>query len=324
VEKRDEPSADGDDRQGRLLHVSQAQFWGSLAVSLTIFFFATGPLWKHAAKIDALDTAILWSYAAIPLLIGGCLLVSKRWSLRGFLLDTMALTVVKYVVTASAAIAMWAINGDPEKVLPPKHEVHKASASASEPVITPTKLDPAQTGSITVTVKGADGAPRAGAIAYVAAGLEGFVFAPPSEPVTLVNDGHGVLPKIAAAQIYQRIEGRSQDGRLHTLIVSKDGAAWFNVPLLSSGDPTRVRAGEQQGLASVRCNVHPQAEEQSKLLVLSHPFHGVTDAEGRVTLRRVPAGALRVAAIHETGIAREAAVTLAAGQTAEIALAIAP
>jgi hypothetical protein len=98
----DDPRKPTDDpRKGRFLHVSGVQFVGSLGVSLLIFFFASGPLWRHAANIGRLDHAIYWSYAAIPFLIAACLGASKRFTVRGFLLDTLALGVTKYVVTAS-------------------------------------------------------------------------------------------------------------------------------------------------------------------------------------------------------------------------------
>ncbi len=309
-----------DPRGERLLHVSRAQFVGSLLVSLTIFFFATGPLWRHAADIRRLDTAIFWSYGAIPLLIAACLVASKRWSVRGFLLDTLALTLTKYVLTATVAGLLWFAGGDPAGVAPPAHAAVKPSEP--EPAAAPTRLDPAQAGEIDVTVADATGKPVAGALAYVAGGLDGYVFAVPSSPVALTNDGKGVAPPLLVAQIGQTLEGRSTDGRLHTLVVRRDGATLFNVPMLSSGAATAVRAGDARdapGLATVRCNVHPGVEAESRLLLLAHPFHGWSDADGRVVLRGVPAGTLRIAVLAGDRTAEEA-VPLAAGKTAEVRL----
>jgi len=318
----DTPDTASDPRRGRFLHVTQLQFWGSLAVSVTVFLFATGPLWRHAADIGRLDRAIFWSYGIIPLLIAGCLLLSRRWSWRGFLLDSMALTLTKYVVTASVAIGLWASGNDPAGVAPRPRGAKAASSSAAEPVITPTPIDPASTGTITVTVADASGKPVEGALVHVSGGLEGLVFAPPAEPVVLTNDGKGVTPALAVVQTGQRIQGRSTDGRLHTLVVRRDGAALFNVPLLSSGDPTPVRAGDTPGPATVRCNVHPKDEAESQLLLVSHPFHAFSDAAGRVTFRGVPSGALRLAAVTEGHTAGEERVQLAAGQTAEARLVV--
>ncbi len=309
----------GDPRQGRLLHVSALQFVGCLAVALAIFFFATGRLWRHAADIRRLDSAIFWSYAAIPILIAGCLLASRHWTLRGFLLDTMALTLTKYVITASIAITLWATEGDPKGAAP----LHLASPPVSavpEPAVVPTRIDPATTGAVDVTVSDPDGKPVAGALVYVAGGLEGLVFAPPQAPVSLTNDGHGVAPALSVVEVGQRIEGRSADGRLHTLVVRRDGGPLFNVPLLSSGAPTTVRAGDAPGLATVRCNVHPQAEEEARMLLVANPFHAWSDAAGRVVWRGVPAGTLRLSAIFEGRTGAEATVQLAAGKTVDVRL----
>lgn len=310
------PNAPEDPRQGRFLHVTPAQFVGSLVAALAVFFFATGPLWRHAGNITLLDSSIYWSYLVIPVAIAGCLLWSKRWSVRGFLLDTMALTLTKYVITASIAIGLWALHGDPEGLPPPPHTAKSAEPA---PVITPTKIDPAQTGTLVVTVTRASGDPVEGALAYVAGGLEGYVFAPPEGPVELTNDGRGVMPAFAVAQTGQRIEGRSTDGELHTLVVRREGAALFNVPLLRSGAPTTVHAGDATGLATVRCNVHP-SEAESRLLLVGNPFHASSDATGQVTLRGVPAGALRVAAIVAGMPAGEATVQLGAGKTMALRL----
>jgi len=318
----DPPAAAEDPREPRLLHVSRAQFAACLVVSLTIFFFATGPLWRHAADIRRLDTAIFWSYGAIPLLIAACLLASRRWSLRGFLLDTLALTLTKYVLTATIAGALWISGGDPAGVAPPAHAA--AKPAAPEPVAAPSKIDPAQTGEIDVLITDAAGKPVAGALAYVAGGLEGYVFAVPAEPVALANDGKGVTPALAVAQIGQSLEGRSTDGRLHTLVVRREGATLFNVPLLSSGGVTTVHAGDARdgpGLATVRCNVHPQGEAESRLLLVTHPFHGWSDAAGRVVLRGVPAGALRIAVLAgEAG--GEESVQLGGGKTVEVRVGV--
>jgi hypothetical protein len=314
------PNPEAGATNGRLLHVSNRQFWGCLAVSLTVFVFATGPLWRHASDIGRLDTAIYWSYGIIPLLIGGCLLWSRRFHVRGFLLDTLALTVTKYVLTASVAIILWATGGDPQRVAAAPHP---AVAAAKESAATPTVLDPARTGRLSVEVVDAAGRPVAGAHAYVARGLEGFVFAPPRAPVTLVNDGSGVTPALAVAQTGQPIEGRSTDGRLHTLVVRREGAALFNVPLLSSGAPTLVHPTDASGLATVRCNVHPNGEKESLVLLVTNPFHGRTDASGEVSWTGVPAGSLVVAAILDDGrSSREATVEIGAGATAHARLVV--
>jgi hypothetical protein len=99
----------------------------------------------------------------------------------------------------------------------------------------------------------------------------------------------------------------------------KSGGALFNVPLLASGQPTELRMRAAHGLMTLGCNAHPQ-EEEALLLVLAHPFFDFSDRDGRVHLRGVPAGSLRVAAVLRDGIVAEAAVDLAPGAVADVRL----
>lgn len=309
--------------EGRLLHVSRAQFVGSLAASVVLFLFITGPLWRHAGDVSRLDTAIWYSYGAIPLLIAGCLLASRRWSLRGFLLDTMALTLTKYVVTCTIAIAFWATVSPPRAAAAATSRRPPAPTPAAVESITPTPIDPAKTGTVRATVVDPSGRPLAGAIVFVAGGVEDYAFAPPSEPVVLEHGPHGVTPALAVAQVGQRIEARSTDGRMHTLVADKAGEALFNVPLLASGAPTTTRLRAANGLSTLHCNVHP-GEPGSLLLTLAHPFFARSDADGRVTLSGVPAGSLRIGAAQGSHVATESSVDLHAAETADVRIEIAP
>jgi hypothetical protein len=308
-----------ENQEGRLLHVSQPQFWGCLVVALVVFSFARGPIWRHAGDIASLDLAIFWSYGAIPLLIGGCLLWSHRWSWRGVLLDSLALVLLKYGITYSIAMVLWATVAPPHG--PPAAPAHAVSAAEPEPVVVPTPIDPARTGVIEATVVDAQGSPAAGALVYVAAGLEGYVFAPPTEPLVLEHGKEGVTPALAVAQVGQPIQGRSIDGRMHTMVATRDGGPLFNIPLLSSGASTPVRVREAHGMTILRCNVHP-SEPTSRLLTLAHPFFRLTDAAGKVRLEGVPAGRLRLAAARGEESAVEDAVTLDAGATREVRLSL--
>jgi len=305
----------------RLLHVSRAQFAGSLAACVILFLFATGPLWRHAGDVGRLDTAIGWSYGAIPLFIAGCLIASRRWSLRGFLLDTMALGLVKYVVTCSIAIAFWAT------VAPPRAAAATArprpARALPEEAIVPTPIDAARTGSVRATVLDAAGRPVAGALVFVAAGLEDEVFAPPAEPTAVEHGPGGFMPAIAVAQVGQPIEARSTDGRMHTLVADRAGEVLFNVPLLASGAPTATRLRHAVGLATLHCNVHPE-EREGLLLTLAHPFFARSDAAGRAVLSGVPAGRLRIGAAHRDQGAGESAVELHAMDLADVRIQVVP
>jgi hypothetical protein len=84
-----------------------------------------------------------------------------------------------------------------------------------------------------------------------------------------------------------------------------------------------VRPTDASGLATVRCNVHPNAERESFVLVVTNPFHGTTDAAGAVSWTGVPSSTVVVAAILDDGrAARETTIDVGAGATAHARLVL--
>jgi hypothetical protein len=144
---------------GDLLRISRAQFWVAYAVAVALFFFDTGPIWRHPWDIGALDRAILWSYAPIPFLVAGCLLGSRRFSLHALFLDTLELTMLKYATTLGIALVLFEITPVPQVAPPPR----PARGVVAEPALVPTPIDPATTGSVSGTVL-SDGRAIAGGV----------------------------------------------------------------------------------------------------------------------------------------------------------------
>lgn len=315
------PPTEGDEEApiGRL---TPRQFWGCLAISVTIFVFSTGPVWRHPWDVSVLNYAILVSYIPIPLLVIACLAWNRTLNLRGFFLDTLVLTLIKYSITFSLALGLWVVAPEPAAL----QVAHGARFPVTmvEPAPTPSVIGEAETGSLSGVVTDASGRPAEGALVFIASGLERFVFAAPEEPLILENNGTGVSPRVAVARLRQPIQARSTDGHLHTFIASRDGTALFNTPLLSSGTWTSVGLRDS-GLLTVHCSVHQHAKTEAvaHLVVLDHPFHGFTGADGRFRFNTVPAAALRVTAFHpELGVVTQEA-RLDAGAAPELSLSLA-
>lgn len=307
-----------DEDEGELRRMSRPQFWGVLALALAMFLFETGPIWRHPWDMSRLNQAIFWSYVAIPLLVIGCLAWSRRLSLRALFLDVLELTLLKYVCTFAFALVLWEVTPAPARpaAAPPHHQPVE-----SEPAIAPTKIDPASTGVVEGTVVGADGRPAAGAVVFVSAGLEGYVFAPPAEPLELANGGAGMVPRAAVARVGQRLAARSADGRLHTLVASRGGETLFNMPLLSSGEPSHTKVRDGEGVVTIRCNAHRGSDEiEGHLLVLAHPFFARSDEGGRFRLNGVPAGRLQVAVWRDGLKTAGEPIDLAAGGSGAVRL----
>lgn len=275
--------------------MSRPQLAFVLAIAFTLFLFEAGPIWRHPWDMDLLNRAIFWSYVAIPLLVIACLVWSKHLSFRAFVVDTLALTLVKYTCTFAFALVLWEVTPYPTPVHTAAHPaVARAMAVEQAPSVTP--LDPARTGGVTGTLIDADGHAVPGALVWIDRGLEDFVFAPPKVPVSIARAEVEVASPVTVVQANQPILARSTDGKLHTLVAVKDGRTLFNTPLLASGEPSHVSFREAEGLVTLHCNVHPgSSEAAAQILVLGHPFFARTDENGRFELRGVPAGHVKLA-----------------------------
>lgn len=302
--------------------MSRAQFWSVLGLALALFLFEAGPVWRHPWDMELLNRAIFWSYVAIPLLVIGCLAWSKRLSLRVFFVDTLVLTLIKYSCTFAFALVLWEVTPYPTQAhatsLP-----RGTSPLVAEPTPAPTPIDPAKTGAVEGAVTDAAGHPLAGTLVWIAGGLESYVFAPPSTPVSIANADSERTRPLTVVQLHQQILARSVDGKLHTMVAVKDGKTLFNTPLLPSGESSRASFRGPEGIVTVHCNVHPaSAEAEARILVLGHPFFVRTDESGRFAFHGVPAGRVQLATYVDGRYGPEQVVDVAAGGDAKITLTV--
>src|SRR5262249_43224701 len=129
-----------------------------------------------------------------------------------------------------------------------------------------------------------------GALVWIDAGLEGYWFPAPREPVEMQNDGHGFQPTVVAVQVGPPLHGRVTDGRTHTLHAKDDRSGALRNLAVPAGAPRTIDFARPLGLVEVNCLVHPRGEAPSWLLVLAHPFFVRADAQGRFALHGVPTG----------------------------------
>ena len=116
------------------------------------------------------------------------------------------------------------------------------------------------------------------------------------KPVALAVQGCAFVPRVVVAPLGGQLVLKNQDEVLHNAHAYLGAKTLFNVGLSRPGVeiPRRlVRAG----LLEVGCNAgHPT--EAAWVVVATHPYHAVTDAQGRFALRGIPPGDYHVRLWH--------------------------
>jgi len=156
------------------------------------------------------------------------------------------------------------------------------------------------------------------AFVWIATGLEGRVFAIPTEPVTIDQQGCLYVPRVAGAQVGQPIRFHNGDRTIHNVHGKPRLTSDWNVALSRRGADRTIRVDKAEVPISVRCDLHPWM--QGWLGVIDHPYFAVTGPDGTFTLASVPPGEYMVAVWHERLGRGQAAVTLEPSGRATVTL----
>ena len=131
-------------------------------------------------------------------------------------------------------------------------------------------------------------------------------YKPPVENLVLDNNKCQFEPHAAVITTGSTIETRNSDEVYHTTNLfgklTKE-----NIPLVSKGTShtTKVRIGE---LISVKCDKHGWM--QAFIRVDPHPFHAVSDSDGKFAIAGVPVGTYKLKLWHETFSKQDVEVTV--------------
>ena len=264
-----------------------------LAVVVTQFLFAHGPVWKH---LFHWDWAIFSSYLSIPLLVLVALAIRRQLRLGPLVIDTLQIAFIKFGITASILTVILLVSPAPP---PDSHTVFLPVAPpAAAPPLPPPVLRPPPPPEATFEVRGrvvdAGGAPQPGAVVYLEGrDLEAIDYGVAAGEVTLRNDGGGMEPALVLARLGQRVTMRSTNAQLHTILLRGLGSAPrlpVSLPVLPSGVPTDLPLDRgTAGLFAIECTVHRAREGQAFVLFSSHPFVQQAGADGEFAFERVPA-----------------------------------
>ena len=144
----------------------------------------------------------------------------------------------------------------------------------------------------------------------------------PTTPVTMDQVGCQYVPHVIGLMVGQPLKVLNSDGVLHNV----HALPKVNKPFNMAMPPTRKEATEtftkEEGMFVVKCDVHPWM--QSYVGVFSHPFFAVTGADGKYTIKDLPAGTYEVEAWHERLGTQKTKVTVGASDTQTAAFKFSP
>lgn len=143
-----------------------------------------------------------------------------------------------------------------------------------------------------------------------------------SQPqVTLDQVGCRYVPHVLALQVNQRLKITTSDGFFHNVHYTSAAEGDVNFGLHRTGE-SRVVSFDRAQTLRMECNVHPWMN--ASVAVVENPFFAVSDAAGRFTIARVPAGRFAVRAWHPLLGVRTASVEVAGDGSASLDIDFAP
>jgi plastocyanin len=126
------------------------------------------------------------------------------------------------------------------------------------------------------------------------------------------------VPHVLAVTVGTVVDFPNSDKTYHN-VFSLSKAKSFDLGRYAAGRSKAVRF-DRPGVVRVFCDIH--SHMSAFVLVFSHPFFDVTDAEGRFRLDNVPAGTYTVIGWYEGEARSSRAVTVPAGGVVDLDLVV--
>lgn len=177
----------------------------------------------------------------------------------------------------------------------------------ADPVCAQQHAEPVYTEDVVVNPNGT----LKNVIVYVKEGVSGSPL-PPTAPVVLDQRGCWYTPHAFAIQVNQPLEIVNSDPTMHNVNAKPTQNPPFNLAQPTKGMKSTKKFGKPETGVKFKCNVHPWMSAHA--VVTDHPFHGVTDGEGNVTIKGLPAGTYVVEAWHEKLGAQTQSISVGDGE----------
>ncbi|MEZ5315839.1 MAG: carboxypeptidase regulatory-like domain-containing protein [Vicinamibacterales bacterium] len=126
------------------------------------------------------------------------------------------------------------------------------------------------------------------------------------------------VPRVLAITVGTVVEFPNSDTTFHN-VFSLSRVRTFDLGRYPPGRTGTVRF-DRPGIVPISCDIH--SHMSAYVLVFSHPFFAVTDADGRYAIGGVPAGTYTLRVWSELGEATPRRITVPDGGTAEADFAI--
>ena len=142
---------------------------------------------------------------------------------------------------------------------------------------------------------------RARAVVYLESAPRGAFEQSESARAVMDQRNETFVPHVLAITTGTTVDFPNSD-RIYHNVFSLSKIARFDLGRYAAGHSNHVRF-DRPGIVRVFCDIH--SHMNAFILVFSHPFFAVTDADGRYRIENVPPGAYNVIAWHE-GVSSEA------------------
>jgi plastocyanin len=172
----------------------------------------------------------------------------------------------------------------------------------------------AQTGAVSGAVTAAG--VRTPADVVVSLQAPGLTVTPPAKPVVMDQKNMLFVPHVMAVVTGTKVAFLNSDAVAHN-VFSPEGK--YNLGTWPQGQ-TRDHTFDKPGVYTQLCRVHPEME--GFIVVLDTPYFAVTDKTGAFDIKGVPAGKYTLVAWSEKLKSVKKEVTVEAGKTATVDVAL--
>ncbi|MBP9854500.1 MAG: hypothetical protein KBD53_06505 [Candidatus Omnitrophica bacterium] len=152
---------------------------------------------------------------------------------------------------------------------------------------------------------------------HVVGGLSKKAYPAPAEPVILDQKGCIYEPRVIGVMVGQTLKVLNSDGTLHNVHGLPKVNQEFNIAMPKFRTEITKVFDKPEFMFGLKCDVHPWMG--AWVAVMDQPFFSVSKKDGQFAIENLPAGQYEIEAWHEKMGTQKISVTLAEGETKEVA-----